>query len=144
MAKIVIFLLLASFIQISLMLFAGTGTDVAFPDVGGGTTTITDLIVNPETWYGNLFYVFLNASLAGFLVAGTIIVGAYFFRNEWVFYAGIAFLFLTMLAPIINLWQVLSAQGIFGEASLFVLSLFIAPLFILGLGMILDFSRGKD
>jgi len=145
MGKVVIFLILSAFIQISLLLFAGTGQDVGLVgDDGNSTTTITDLITDPQSWYDNPFYILLTASLGLFAASATILVTGFLLRNERVIFLGIGAIFVTFIIPIINLWQVLSAQGFAGVATGFICALFISPLIFIGIGLILDFTQGKD
>lgn len=147
MGKVVLFLLFGAFAQIALLLFGGgsTGTESGILlSSENSTTSFTDIVVRPDTWYSNPLFTFLSSSFSQFLVAGALLVGALFFRNERVIYLGISAVFLTFIAPIINLWQFMGAQGIFGGASLFLMALFISPLIALAIGTILDFSQGKD
>jgi len=145
MGKIFNFLLLSVCIQVGLLLFAGTGSDVNISVDNGQETAVTALFTEPQDWFNNLFFTFLSASFTAFgLGAAAVIVGTFFVRNEWIFYAGMGAIFLSFIAPFINLWQVLSAQGSFGAASSIIMAMFLTPLIILGIVVILDFTRGKD
>lgn len=137
MAKIVIYMMLVVVIQIALALFVGIGNP------SNDTTPITNLVINPENWYINSFYLFLVVQVIG-LVGGGLLVGSFFIRNEWVFYIGLLSVLMSFFPPIINLWQVLSAQGFAGPASGFITGLFITPIILTIIGIWLDFSRGKD
>lgn len=147
MGKVTIFLIMAALMQIGILLFAGTGDDVVITagNETGSQTTVTNLILQPQSWYNNPFYNLMSASLGLFAVAASIMVFGFLFRNERVIFLGLAATMLTFIAPIINFWQVMSAQGVPGGATAgFVLALFIGPLIFIAVGIILDFSQGKD
>ncbi|HEY9703377.1 MAG TPA: hypothetical protein V6C58_13075 [Allocoleopsis sp.] len=147
MGKESIFLLLGAFTQIALMLFGGSGIVSTNPGIligsENGSSTVTDIVARPDLWYENPLFTFFQNSFGQFLVAGALLVGALFFRNERVIYLGIAAVFLTFIIPLINLWQFLAGQGFGGPASFFICSIFVSPFIVMGIGVILDFSQGK-
>lgn len=145
MGKATILVLLGAFAQIALMLFGSVNTDVGvFSSNSTNSASVTDIILNPASWYQNPLWLFLVGSFGAFAVASALIAGAFFFNNERVLFLGIAAIFLSFVIPIINLWQFMAAQGIWGGASLLVASFFISPMVVIAIGTIIDFAQGKD
>lgn len=147
MGKLVLFLIVSAFMQVALFLFAssGSGGYESGTLIGNdnSSTALTSLFTNPSDLANNPLFSLILSSF-GQVVAISLFVGSLLFRNERFLFIGMAFVFLSFIFPIVNMWSFLAAQGFAGPISFFICSLFMAPIIMMAIGVVIDFAQGKD
>lgn len=135
MGKIMYGMILMFAIELALVLFA----KAAFPG-----SSLYNLMINPAGWQSEIFLDYLIGDIL--LIAGTvgIVAGLYFIRNEWIVYAGVGAVFISFGINLYNMWQFISAQGIFGDSGAIVGTILVSGLLISYIVTVLDFTRGRD
>lgn len=145
MGKVGNILLLLVIIEFALIMFTGTGTPEGDPTSVGNesSSSLLTMMVSPQEYLNLSLYSAMNLI---FMLVGafTIIVGSYFIRNEWVAYAGITAVFFSFFLTLVHFHQYMTAQGVWGGSDGIIISLLMAPIIILFIVTLLDFSRGKD